>query len=373
MKRTQAWIILTAAVALAGCGSKVSPTQACIDARTTLLQAADDPDPQIQTKALEALAATEGAAAGPVMTQRLRNGSAPVQFAAAMAIGDCRYEPAQPLLLELVKAPDCPPKLMVALAYALHQTGDDSYTREIGRLLYHLDKWVRASAAMVMGRMGDPSAAGPLRTVQSNDHDPVVQLQIVEAMARLGNERAMVLLEAFTKSQFLEDRIIAAQGLGYLNNDRAVYVLRQLVNDSKQDPAVRVVAAGSLARLKRPEGFTLVRMAVANPSRVMWWSRGGKVKVGQQELDNLQTVAILALAVLGDPGDVQRLHPLLKSPVGAVRVAAAQAILRLLPNYRSPAAMARPRLAPVGEAVSEPASRPASSPTLRSAGAKEAK
>jgi HEAT repeat protein len=372
--RVGAWAMMSVAMlAVGGCGSQstpaqVDPARACVDARDALLAAADDPSPQVRTNAIEALAATEGAAAGAIFAQSLKDSHAPVQDAALMAIGDVRYVPAKPLLTELAKANELPPKLLIALAYALHRLGDDAYMKQLGRLLYDTDPWVRAKVAMVMGKMGEPSARGPLQTIQRDDRDPVVQLQVVEALARLGDERCMSLLEAFTKSQYIEDRIIAVQAMGYLNTQRSVYVLRGVLGHVQQDPVVRVAAAASLGRLNRAEGYELAAQAAADPRAALQRYRGSSVEVTREEVVNLQTIAALALGQMGNPAAVGVLHPLLRSPEGAVRVAAGQAILQLLPGYRPPA---RPSPPEVPDVVRPPPPTTTSRPKLYSAGGKD--
>ena len=137
--------------ALIGCKSPQADfTQDYQDAQAQLRLMAEEPDPQVRTKALEALAATEGREAGKLVMRGLHDEHVPVRFAAAMAIGDVRYEPARPLLLAMAKDSTTPPKLLCAVIYALHRIGDTTYTTELGRLLFNPDdKWVRATAPNV--------------------------------------------------------------------------------------------------------------------------------------------------------------------------------------------------------------------------------
>ncbi len=327
-------------VLAAGCHSRsknirIDPVRTYGDARITLRQAAEDPDPQVRMKALEALAAAEGPSAGTIMLQSLRDDYAPVRSAAAMAIGDVRYGPAKPVLLEMIKDTDDHPKLKCAMIYALHRLGDDSCTGQLGGMIRHKDKWVRATAAMVMGRMGEPSAKAPLKSLQRTDHDPVVQLQVVEALAQLGDERSLVLLEAFTKSQYMEDRIIAVQSLGRLANARSVFILRQLLKDGNQEPAVRIAAAGSLARMGEQVETDLLLKAVTDPDKVLRKFRGKDASIRSMEVTSLRVIAILAMEYVPEPTATDVLAPFLRSPEGAVRVATAKTLLRLLRAYKS--------------------------------------
>ena len=347
-------------------GAKKVPldtTKVYIDARTTLYQAAEDPDPRVRTKALEALANTEGSDAGAVMLQALRDPYAPVRFAAAMAIGDTRYAPARPVLLKMIKDPALQGKLKCALIYALHCLGDDTYTTELGRLLRDKDKWVRAQAATIMGKMGEPSAIGPLKSLQRTDRDPVVQLEVTEALAILGDKRSVRLLEAFTKSQNYEDRLIAVQALGLTSSLEPVPVLKHLLKDRRQEPVVRVAAAASLARLGQPVKSHLPIEAATNPTKVLRKARDKNTELRPIEIISLQTIAIRALQHLNEPETIRTLVPLLRSPKGAVRVAASETILKLL-QASKPVAKTQKKLA-TGSV------QPAPKPVLHTAGPKD--
>ncbi|OPX23358.1 MAG: hypothetical protein B1H04_03780 [Planctomycetales bacterium 4484_123] len=358
-----------------GCGNtatelKAVPTQAYVDARWVLLQAAEDPDPRVRTNALEALAVTEGKAVGAIFVQSLKDDRVPVVAAAAMAIGECRYAPALPELVRLARDPKTPPKLLCALIYALHRLGNDEFTNALGGLLHHRDKFVRAEAARIMGKMGVPSAVGPLKSVQRDDYEVVVRLNVAEALAVLGDERSIGLLEAFTKSQFLEDRLIAVAALGKLRHARSVYVLKRLLKQSAQDPIVRVAAAGCLAELGEDDGRECLLKAVKDPRAVLRKARGSKANIRTAEITTLQTLAVLGLEKLGEVQAVDIVYPLLRSKRGPVRVAAARTILRLLARYRP--AGAPPRRARRGSPpATQPTSGPARRPRLHTSGAKD--
>ncbi|MDY7009823.1 MAG: HEAT repeat domain-containing protein [Planctomycetota bacterium] len=381
ISRSAGFCILISALS-AGCdfrskATRIDPVRTYGDARITLRQAAEDPDPQVRTKALEALAASEGSAAGTIILQSLQDDHVPVRFAAAMAAGDIRYGPAKPILLKMIKDADDQPKLKCAMIYALHRLGDDSYTGQLGRMIRHKDKWVRATAAMVMGRMGEPSAKAPLKSLQRTDHDPVVQLQVVEALAQLGDERSLVLLEAFTKSQYMEDRIIAVQSLGRLTNARSIFILRQLLKDKKQEPAVRLAITGSLARRGEQVNIELPLKAVSDPEGVLRKFRDKDVRIRPMEVTNLRVIAILALEYAPDPVVADTLAPYLHSPDGAVRVAAGKALLRLLQAYKSlaepaeqPEPIEKPTTTKPGVEENEDSKLPVR-PKLHSAGGKD--
>ncbi|KPK86260.1 MAG: hypothetical protein AMJ81_01725 [Phycisphaerae bacterium SM23_33] len=352
---------------------QMDPTRAYVDARSRLLQAAEDPDPRVRTHALEALAATEAQAAGPVMMQALRDDRLPVISAAVMAVGETCYAPAMPALLELIQHPGTPPKLRCVVIYALHRLGNDSYTTQLAELLHNPDKLVRAEAARVMGKMGEPSAVDLLKARQMDDPDVVVRLNIAESLAVLGDERSLGLLEGYTKSMFVEDRLIAVAALGGLRHRRSVYVLRRLVRDANQGPIVQVAAAGALARLGEQPDPEPVLQAARDPAGVLRKGLRRGATLQENEIDNLQTLALLSLEQIGDPAAVDVIHPLLRSPRGPVAVAAARAILRLIRQYRPVAAAPEPVAKPPAQPPppTQPAATQPAPPALRTSGGKD--
>ncbi len=339
-QRCCAWVFLavTAAALPAGCRPQKQADwfRIELDATTRLRDAAENGTPQVRTKAIEALAKTEAQEAGPLMMHALQDPSSPVRFAAAMGVGEVRHQPARNLLLAMVKDPQTPPQLRCALLYALHRLGDDTYTTELGALLFDRNKWVQASAAMVMGRMGLPAAIGPLDELRRDSRDPVVQLQVVEALTALGDERAAWQLRSFTRSEFLEDRIIAVQGLGRVPNPGPglVQFLQKILNSNDEDPAVRVAAADSLARLGERRDYEYLLRAALHPEQVLRAARRRNARILDAEVTNLQSLAILALGRMDNLEAATELHPLVFSTDGAVSVAACQAILELMKARR---------------------------------------
>ena len=150
----------------------------------------------------------------------------------------------------------------------------------------------------------------------------------------LGDERSVRVLEAFTKDQYLESQLIAVEGLGMLDHPRSLYVLRKTLGNRQMDPMVRVAAARSLAGLGDDRGYDRARRALTGPRAMLQSVRGKRAEIRPAEVTALQTQAAMALGLMNHTRAVDDLYPLLESPRGAVRVAAAQAILRLLRAYR---------------------------------------
>jgi len=339
--------MLLATGMLAGCQDvwqtrvKLDYGQVYLDARTALMQAADDPDPVTRTNAVEALSQTLGEEAGAVYTQALKDPYPSVRFAAAMAVGDLRYEPAKTTLQAMalpggqsdMAEPD--KRVFCAVIYALHQLGDTTYTSELSDLLRDAEKEVRANAAMVMGKMGEPSAVVPLQMQLADEQDPTVQLELVEALALLGDQKNIDRLEAYTKTQILEDQLVAISAMGHVRSARTFPVLQAMTAD-RYPPRIRVAALGALAKLGQVDsaGYRLALKSVRKPEEVMRKAYKGKRQVSQLEVLSLQRLAAISLGWMKMLDAAAALHPLLHSPDGGVRVASAMSLVRLLGAYR---------------------------------------
>jgi HEAT repeat protein len=395
MKMTEAScvrIVVAAALAAAGwamggCNGAGQPEvdlyRAETDAKWQLRHAADARDPHVQTNAIEALAATQIDGTGALLAEALRSDRLPVVAAAATAIGQTRLKVGRERLLLLVEDEDTPAKLLPSLIFALHMTGDERFTHRLGSLVRHTDKWVRAEAVRVMGMMGEPSAIGPLRTLLMDEREAVVKLQLAEALAALGDRGAVQLLESYTKSQPLEDKIIAANALGRVGSRRSARVLEGLLRDSRQDPLVRMSAAAALGEMGDTRGYGMALHAAREPRKILERIRGKDATVRPEEVVMLQTRAVQALGEMGKPGALDVLHPLLDSEAGSVRVAAAQSILELLadreivapppPDRQPEEPVSEPVLPdrPDEDSLPSPSTAPAGGAGMHTSGAKD--
>ncbi len=340
----------------------IAPSKARLDARATLLQAADSPDPLTRTHAIEALAKTLGDRAGAVYLQALDDSSPIVRFAAAMAVGDTRYADAlgklQAMARRQTEGAEPDKRVFTAVVYALYALGDDSHAAELGPLLFDDESEVRMNAAMAMGRMGEPSAIGPLKTLTSNEQDEGVKLQVTESLARLGDSRAIQVIEAYTKGYFLDLRLAAIPALARTGTSRARRVLASLTAD--RNPArVRVLAAGELARLGtiKPEMRAFCRRCLREPRAVLTEDSERTRRAADDDAESLKRLAALALGKMDDLSALDLLHPMLRSKDGGHRVAAALSILRLTEGYRMGEGI-EPRPAPAPAPEPAPATQP---------------
>ncbi len=339
--RAVGWVIAAAAI-LAGCASAPPVDLAAVyaDAKATLDRGLADGDPFTRSHTIEALAETMGPHAGQSYERALADPSPLVRFAAAMAIGDTRYNPAKTHLLKMAQDKELEPdrRVMPAVIYALYRLEDTTYASDLYSLLFDSEREVRANAALAMGKMQEPSAIGPLKTRLNDEQDPLVRLQIIESLALLGDAVSALSLEAYTKkTPFIDERLVAIPAMARVRSGTAGQVLLELLG-SRQPPRVRVAAAGALGMLgqSNPTGYALCQAAVTDPQRVLDQAYGRRRPGSELEVSSLRRLAAISLGWMGDQSAVENLHPLLDSPDGAIRAAAAMSILRLLPGYLRP-------------------------------------
>jgi len=308
------------------------PLLAAADARKVLLQAVTDAQPLTRAHAMEAVAGCMKAAeSGPILLKALGDANPAVRFAAAMGLGDVRYAPARPALTKMAsdKALESDRRVYCAVIYALHTFGDDTHAPQLVKLLADREKEVRAQAALAMGKMGEVSAIGPLKTLLGDERDAMVELQVVESLALLGDEGSLLRLEAYAKRPFLDERLVAVGAMARCGSVRAVPVLQELL-DRPNPTRLRAAAAGAMARLGHVDrdGYRLCARAAENPRQALGTSelQGSALEL---EAQSLQQIAAISLGWMGDRSAIDVLQPLLASPSGAVRVAAAMSILRL--------------------------------------------
>ncbi|NNF42817.1 MAG: HEAT repeat domain-containing protein [Phycisphaerales bacterium] len=286
-----------------------------------LRQAADSTNPLLRANAIEALSIAPGVAESMVRLG-LVDDNRGVRFVAAMTVGDQQIatlvDDVRPLLQ------DESDSVRAAAIYAVRRVGERADLSPLAEFLMRDDAEVRANAAMVLGRLGDPSALGMLRDVLQRRLTKVgtarariVELQIAEAMVRLGADEQLEVIRAalFTPVEQGELTVLATQALGDLR-DRAYAsaLLDKAIREGRdREPAeVRIAAAQAVARIDPDRSPT-------------------QVPLGYLIHDHyaLRAQAANALGWMGDPVTLPRLAALLDDPNALVQVAAAGAIVRL--------------------------------------------
>ena len=371
--------LLGVITAVSGCGNSgsevvIDPIAARIDARTVLLQMADDSDPQTRSNALEAMASvmpSDRQARGRFI-HALGDKSPWIQFAAAMAAGDTALAEAKPTLLEMANKQGPDKRVYGAVIYALYALGDSSHASDLIRLLKHREPEVRANAAMVIGRMGEPSGIDLLKN-RLYEEEPLsqwnVMVNIYEAMATLGDTASAMRLERFIREKDMQVRLAAIDAYPRCAPDRARIVLLDMINP-REPVRVQVAAAGSLAKLGMvySRTYDLCIKAAREPQSLLSADTG---EPDNMQVITLQRLAAISLGYMDRIEAVDVLQQLLKSPFKPVRVAAAMSIMRLLPQPVTPQIKAQPIVIPDLSVPQHLRSKTKPLPELHSAGAKD--
>jgi len=344
------YVFLIGCLALDGCIgfdhriSQVNPIVVRTEAELVLYNAVKDSDPFTRSNAIEAMSQTLGEEGGSAYLQALADGDPSARFAAAMAVGDLKYYPARDRLLTMAGDKQLEPdkRVMCAVIYALHRLDNYQYTGQLGQLLFDQEKEVRANAALAMGKLGEPSAIGPLKSLLASELEPMVRLQIVESLALLGDQASALSLEGYTKTVFLDERLVAIPAMAKVNPQRASAVLRELLG-AQHPPQVRVAAAGALASIGQTDDniFSLAKRAASRPAEMLQKAYGPEKTATALEVHSLRRLSAIALGYTNKLAALDILQPLLTNEDKGVRLAAAMSVLRLVPASPKPPEVAR--------------------------------
>ncbi len=282
-----------------------------------------DENAMVRAHAIEALVDTPGRLAGivPIALQDENEG---VRSVAAMAVGKARTCDLVPLVEPLVHDPS--PFVQVSAIYAQAACGDERHVERLASfLLRHPQTRVRAHAAFVLGELGNPSATGLLRqaaavripTASDAEHR-LLQLQIAEALAKLGDMRQVEMLHAalfVSRAEDLEGTALAAQILGEILSRNSIPDLVNLVayrdeGGNRMPAEVRLSAGISLAKMGRQDAFTIAQEYLGSENPLI--RSQCAVLLGETRADEAITL----------------LEGLMDDPNPLVRVAACAGVLR---------------------------------------------
>jgi len=360
-------------LAAAGCtppepAMVTDPSRARVDAEWTLRTAADDRDAETRMNAMEALSQVAGDKAGRIYMQGLNDPADGVRFVAAIAVGETKYAPAKAKLIQMAsddpKVGEPERRVYTAVLYALYKLDEKSYARGLARLLRD-DQWqVRDSAALVLGKMGNPVSINLLKLQLGAEMNNLVKVRIVESLAMLGDPRSLMVLASYTQENSLDQTLIAIDAMANTSaNTRDSGFARTLgyLTQPNHPPRVRIRAAGALAQMGHFDkgAYDYVRTALTDPELVLQDAYKGQVAVTPLEVHLTQELAAKSLGLMGQLPAIDALTPALKSSFGPLRVSAARSILQLLP----PQSELLPATQPAAPAASQPATKPAAPTT----------
>lgn len=212
-----------------------------------------------RANAIEALSVEPGAGERAAR-KGLLDDNAGVRFAAAMIIGMQNYRGSAPLVHELLT--DDNESVQAAAIFALAKNGEEVNITVLADFLYSDNLSVRSNAALAIGELGDASAIEMLREALENSspratisQQRLSDLQIAEAMAKLGDDSAISRIRAHLRGAGADEGEVAALAATMLGNLRARIYERDLVNlvaawkEFKQSAEVRLAAMGALIKM----------------------------------------------------------------------------------------------------------------------------
>ena len=296
------------------------------DALMILRKAADSASPQLRANAIEYLQPLPDDLE-PIVRKALADDNRGVRFVAAMTIGKLKINRLAPLLEPLLH--DESESVQAAAIYGLRRCGRQTNPTPLAAMLVSDDPEIKGNAALVLGELQDKSAIQVLEHAVGRGlsrvepaRAKIVELQLAEAMVKLGAENQVMPIRAalFAPAEQSEIIALACQMCGALKDGKAAPDLNNILlyGGPRQRPAeVRMAAAMALAQIDPGRAHPEIPLQYV-----------------QSEHDQLRAQAATTLGAIGDPTSLPYLAHLLNDPNPIVQAAAAGAVLRMREGER---------------------------------------
>lgn len=292
-----------------------------------LMNASRDGDALARATTLEALQLAPGRLA-EVVPMGLTDPNLGVRSAAAMMVGKAKLKQFAPQVEPLLRDDDA--RVQASAIFALDAIGIAVDPTPLATtLLSHPSPQARAHAAMIIGDMKYPSGLALLRDAARQPLERTTQvekrifdIQLAEAMVKLGDDRQLEVIRAAlypARPEDLEVAALAAQSIGIVKDreaaDNLIWLTANRNEQGQPMPAeMRLAAAASLAMLGRPQGAFLADEFAGNPN------------------PSLRAQSAFVYGETRLPENLPKLDILMRDPLAAVRVAAAAAVLKVTSN-----------------------------------------
>jgi HEAT repeat protein len=284
---------------------------------------------ELRTNALEALIPTPGRLE-PICSTALRDPNPAVRTAAVIMVGRASLVRLAAAVRPLVQ--DRSGYVQAAAVYSLTRLKQPVDPTVIGQLVLHApDPRLRAHAAFLIGEMGERSALPMLREAardnisrSSMPEVKLLQIQLAEAMVKLGDDQQLEVIRAAlypSRPEDLEVTALAVQCIGELRDksatDELIYLTALKDHQGNRMPAeIRLAAAASLARLGLDKGSFIADEFIASP------------------MPPLRAQAAFVYGEIGHQADLAKLARLMNDADPRVRLAAAAATLKATNRLR---------------------------------------
>lgn len=275
-----------------------------------------DMDAVARVNAIEVVCTTGRVELMPQVQQLLQDQIVPVRYAAALAVGDLQYAPAQRMLYPLLKDRDS--NVIIAASYAMGRLGATQYLEVIRKTIEDMDQEVRANSAFLLGKIGDRGALRLLKWAQEDKNSSEkVRFQAMEARARLGDEDVLQRLWAIVLSTYADDRVLGIRAIGALGTRRARDIIATKLDDQVLE--VRLVAAEQLGMLGDATG---------EPEVLEVFQKNLTAGMDRLSAQRVNVLVSLAIGHIGTPTLTKYLSRLLKNESKYVQIAAAKAVFQ---------------------------------------------
>jgi HEAT repeat protein len=190
--------------------------------------------------------------------------------------------------------------------------------------LEHEDPAVRRNAALLIGRLGEPSAV-PVLARAMKDAEPGVRQHALEALARLGNAEARQELIFMSNSGIGSEEVFAVNALAELRDARLRETFRfKLAKGPHLE--TKLASARALGMLGARDGLDAALRALRTPPST---TRDPADPPEDQRL-RVRQLAASALGAIGGTAAVESLAPILEKPADPrLQVSAAKAVLEI--------------------------------------------
>jgi HEAT repeat protein len=283
-------------------------------------------EPVLRMQAIEAFQEVAPREGLQYIEGNIENGYAGVSFAALMAVGTLREESVMDRIRTCSE--DSDPSVKIAALYGLHRLGEQKRTGELSELLLkHRDARVRANAALAIGRLKVPGSARVLHMALKREQKDAVKMQILEALALLGDNDGIERLRFYGYSAVPDQSALALMLLANAGASEAEELFRYRLDFADQ-PEIKLQAARGLGKLGHEDGLdlSLAYLFFKSPDRRR------KNDPPEQQIARIRALAALALEAIGSPqalGALQRAFEQDGQP-DLVRLAIARAAIAII-------------------------------------------